>query len=137
VRLDKRERTALLNVVNQLAPRLADPLAATPRAYEDAALQAEYDRWVRPEVEQGRDADIDVVRDSLSAGEDTLPLTEAQALSWLRAFNHLRLVAGQTLGIDADGWEEKTDELTRQSHEFGVLMALGYIQEELVAALES
>jgi len=30
-------------------PRAAAPLASAPRAYDDAKLQAEYDRWVRPE----------------------------------------------------------------------------------------
>src|SRR5438105_5048312 len=95
------------------------------------------DRWVRPEVEHGREADIDVVRSGLSSGEDTLPLTEAQALCWLRAFNHLRAAAGEILGIDADGWEEQTDAATRARPEFGILIALGWIQEELVAALES
>ena len=137
VRLDSRERSALLHILDQLTPRLAEPLNSPPRAYDDAELQAEYDRWVRPDVERGREADIDVVRDSLSAGEDTLPLTEAQALAWLRAFNHLRLAAGEILGVETDGWEEHSPEATRRKPEFGVLLALGYLQEELVAALES
>ncbi len=47
-----------------------------------------------------------MVRDALSGGEDTLPLTEAQALAWLRAFNHLRVAAGEILGIEGDGWED-------------------------------
>src|SRR5437660_11792005 len=105
VRLDSRERTALLGIVDQLAPRLVEPLSRPMRAYDEAEFQAEYERWGGPEVVSGRGADVSAVRDSLSAGEDTLPLTEAQALSWLRAFNQLRLAAGEVLGIDADGWE--------------------------------
>jgi len=137
VRLNSQEREAMLSIVDGLAPRLSKPLAAPRHAYDDPKLEAEYDRWVRPEVERGRDADLAVVRDALSAGEDTLPLTEAQALCWLRAFNHLRVAAGEVLGIEADGWEETTSDATRETPEYGVLMALGYLQEELVAALES
>jgi len=136
LRLNPREREALSGIVDRLAPALTDSLAGAPRAYEDSALQSEYDRWVWPDVQRGRDADITVVRDGLTSGEDTLPLTEAQTLAWLRAFNHLRLAAAEVLGIDADGWEERADERTRELPEYGILMALGYLQEELVAALE-
>ena len=137
VKLDARERDALLRILDELQPTLQTNLARPPRAYDDPQMQAEYDRWVRPEVERGREADVAVVRDSLEAGEDTLPLTEAQALAWLRAFNHLRVAAGGILGIEQDGWETTLDTRTQRRPEYGVLMALGYLQEELVAALES
>ena len=122
VKLDAREREALLSIVDGLAPRLEASLATGPRAYDEPEMQAEYARWVR---------------DSLSAGENTLPLTEAQALSWLRAFNHLRIAAGGVLGIEDDGWEESIDPATQSRAEYGILLALGYLQEELVAALQS
>jgi len=137
VRVDSREREALVGIVDALSPRLAAPLASAPRAYDDADLQAEYDRWVRPDIDRGREADIAMVRDALTAGEDTLPLTDAQALAWLRAFNHLRLAAGEILGIEDDGWDEAASDETKQKPEYGVLIALGYLQEELVAALGS
>ena len=137
MKLEPRERDALVAILERLTPKVSGTLSTGRRAYDDAALQAEYDRWVRPEVEHGRDADIEVVRGGLSGGEDMLPLTEAQALSWLRAFNHLRVAAGDILGLDADGWEERADAETRAKPEFGILIALGWIQEELVAALES
>ncbi len=137
VKLDKREREALIGIVDSLSPRLAAPLASAPRAYDDAKLQAEYDRWVRPDIDKGREVDLTMVRGALSGGEDTLPLTEAQAMAWLRAFNHLRIAAGEVLGIEGDGWEETATEEIRQKPEYGVLIALGYLQEELVAALDS
>ena len=80
VKVDKREREALIGIIDSLSPRLAAPLASAPRAYDDAKLQAEYDRWVRPDIEKGREVDLTMVRDALSGGEDTLPLTEAQTL---------------------------------------------------------
>jgi len=137
VKLDAREREALLSIVDGLAAQGETALAAGQRAYDEPELQAEYDRWVRPDVERSREADLTVVRDSLGAGENTLPLTEAQALAWLRAFNHLRATAGGILGIEADGWEEQVDAATQKRAEYGVLLALGYLQEELIAALDS
>jgi Domain of unknown function (DUF2017) len=137
VKVDKRERAALIGIIDSLSPRLVAPLASAPRAYDDAKLQAEYDRWVRPDIDRGREADVTMVREALNGGEDTLPLTEPQALAWLRAFNHLRIAAGEILGIEDDGWEDSATDATRQSQEYGVLIALGYLQEELVAALDS
>ncbi len=137
VKVNRSEREALIGIIDSLSPRLAAPLATAPRAYDDAKLQAEYDRWVRPDIEKGREVDLTMVRDALSGGEDTLPLTEAQTLVWLRAFNHLRVAAGEILGIEGDGWEDTATEATKQKPEYGVLIALGYLQEELVAALNS
>lgn len=133
VKLDALERAALTSTVDRLEPLARE---RAQRAYDEAEFQGEYDRWVGPELQAERNADIAVVRQGLGAGEDTLPLTETQALAWLRAFNHLRLAAGQVLGVEADGWEEHADPATRAKPEFGILLALAYLQEELVAALE-
>ena len=137
VRLDERERTAILDILERLQAHLSRALATTPRAYEDDTKQAEYDRWVRPEIERGYEADLDVIRDALSSGDELLVLTEAQVFAWLRAFNQLRLAAGSLLGITEDGWETAATDELRAQPEFGMLMALGWLQEELVAALES
>ena len=137
VRLDERERTALRDIVAHLKVHLTRALATTPRAYEDDTMQGEYDRWVRPEIDRGYEADLDVVSDGLTAGDDLLVLTEAQVYAWLRAFNQLRLAAASLLGISEDGWESTASDELRARPEFGMLMALGWLQEELVAALES
>ncbi len=137
VRLDDRERRAILDIIERLQVHISRALATTPRAYEDEAKQAEYDRWVRPEIERGYEADLDVIRDALGAGEQLLVLTEAQVYAWLRGFNQLRLAAGSLLGISEDGWEGEATAELRARPEFGMLMALGWLQEELVAALES
>jgi hypothetical protein len=137
VRLEEAERTALLDIVSRLQADVGGALATTPRAYEDAAKQGEYDRWVRPEIERGHVADLDVIRDSLNAGDEVLVLTEAQVMAWLRGFNQLRLAAGSLLGITEDGWELGATDAMRGRPEYGMLIALGWLQEELVAALES
>lgn len=134
VKLDARERAALASTLDELTPHTR---GNTQAAYDEVELEGEYSRWVVPELDREREEDIAVVRQGLEAGEDTLPLTEIQALAWLRAFNHLRLAAGRILGVDSDGWEERVDPTMRAAPEYGVLLALAYLQEELVAALES
>lgn len=134
--LDAAERAAVEQIVEQLSPRIGEVAGTVPIAYEEADLQAEYERWVRPEVDRERAADLDVIRDCVGSGEDVTVLTEAQALAWARGLNHLRLAAGGVLGVDEDGWEQRATATQRQSLEFRVMMALGLLQEELVAALE-
>ncbi|HZB98262.1 MAG TPA: DUF2017 family protein [Candidatus Sulfotelmatobacter sp.] len=135
LRLDSRERLALLDLVDRLSPQLA--LRQDRPAYGDTELQKEFDRWVAPDVERELNSDIDIVRESLRSGEDTTALTEGRAFSWVRALNHLRLAAANTLGIDADGWEQEASPQLRDKLEFRALVALGYLQEELVDALSS
>jgi Domain of unknown function (DUF2017) len=137
LRLDRREREILLGIVDELRSGLGDDPRTRPRAYEDPALDADYQRYSRPEVEQARAADIDTVRAALSAGDDRFRLSEDEALSWIRALNHLRLVAGARLGIDDDGWEERGDDRLLETEEYAMLVTLGWVQESVVAALEA
>jgi hypothetical protein len=136
VRLDGEERAALLEIIEHLAPLLGTLPRTSPRAYDDDELEEEYGRFMRPEVEAARDADIESMRDSLRGGGDKRELDESQALSWTRALNHLRLAAGGLLGVEEDGWDEEVDDSVLRRAEFTMLMALGWIQERLVAAME-
>jgi len=136
LQLDPDERAAIAQIVEQLAPQLGRVPRTTPVAYDDPELQGEYEKWVSPEVVRGRDSDLDVIRDCVASGEDLTLLTEAQALAWARGLNHLRLAAGGVLGIETDGWEQRAGAALQRSTEYRVLMALGLLQEELVAALE-
>ena len=136
LRLDLHEREALLHVVDELTPLVGKALESPPRAYEDDERQAEFDRWVRPDVERGRDSDIAAVHDALASGEDTIILTEPHAYAWLRAINHLRLAAGAVLGLE-DDWDEHLPAEERERPEYRMLMVLSWLQEEFVAALEA
>jgi hypothetical protein len=40
------------------------------------------------------------------------------------------------LGVEEDGWDEAADDSLLRSPEFTMLMALGWMQEHIVAALE-
>ncbi|MGP8159812.1 MAG: DUF2017 family protein [Candidatus Dormibacteria bacterium] len=136
LRLDADERAALEMIVGQLAPELGKVRRTIPVAYDDPELQKEYDRWVLPEIERSRGQDLDVIRECLGSGEDVTALNEDQALAWVRGLNLLRLTAGGLLGIEDDGWDQRADDALRRSPEFRVLLALGLLQEELVAVLE-
>jgi hypothetical protein len=135
LRLDRREREILLRIIDELRPGLGEDPRTRLRAYDDPALEEEYQRYSRPEVEQTRAADIDALRDALEAGDDRFRLAEEEALSWIRALNHLRLVAGARLGIEDDGWEEHSDRRLLESDDYAMLFTLGWIQESVVAAL--
>lgn len=54
----------------------------------------------------------------------------------MRGLNLLRLTAGGLLGVEDDGWDQDADEALRRSPEYRVLLALGLLQEELIAVLE-
>ncbi|HEV7678732.1 MAG TPA: DUF2017 family protein [Candidatus Dormibacteraeota bacterium] len=136
VRLDAQEREAMLGIVESLAPSLGSVPRTTPRAYDDPELEDEYARLVRPEVEASRDADIEVVRESLRTQGERRELDEAHAMAWVRALNHLRLAAGGLLGVEEDRWDEAVDTAIVHRSEFTMLMALGWMQERIVAALE-
>lgn len=136
LRLNHAERMALLDIVESLAPEVA-ALPVGPAAYEDAELEAEFERLVRPDLARGREADIQAVTGSLRSGEDSCSLTDAGAFAWIRALNHLRLAAAARLGLDSDGsLDAMADSATRERREFRAIVALAYIQEELVAALQ-
>jgi hypothetical protein len=137
LRLDRREREILLRIVDELRPGLGDDPRTRLRAYDDPSLDADYQRYSRPEVEQVRAADIDAVRTALSAGDDRFRLSEDEALTWIRALNHLRLVAGARLGIEDDGWEDRGDGTILDREEYAMLVTLGWVQENVVAALGS
>jgi hypothetical protein len=136
VRLDAEERAGLLSIVDTLSPHFGQVARTTPRAYDDPAMEEEYARLMRPEVEAARDADIEGMREWLRGAGDRRELDESQALSWTRALNHLRLAAGGLLGVEEDGWDEAADDSLLRSPEFTMLMALGWMQEHIVAALE-
>jgi Domain of unknown function (DUF2017) len=136
VRLDAGEREAMLSIIDALTPSLGTVPRTTPRAYDDPKLEEEYARLVRPEVEASRDADIEAVRESLRTQGERRDLDEPQAMAWVRALNHLRLAAGGMLGVEEDGWDQAADEALVERAEFTMLMALGWLQERIVAALE-
>lgn len=124
-------------MVDDLAPEVGRRGWTVTRAYEDDALEEEYARWTRPEVDAARRADVDTLRRWLAGSEDRARLDEEEVLTWLRALEHLRLVAGSRLGITEDGWEERAPEHLLESRDYAMLVTLGWLQESLLEASET
>src|SRR5260221_14642287 len=115
----------MLGIIATLTPHLGHVARTVPHAYDDPKLDEEYARLMFPEVEASRDADIDQLRDSLQSGGDRRDLDDAQALSWTRALNHLRLVAGGLLGVEEGGWGHGVDQAVLEGAAVTMVMAPG------------
>ncbi|MGH7641875.1 MAG: DUF2017 family protein [Candidatus Dormibacteria bacterium] len=136
LRMSRGERRALLQILVRLEPLVEHSHWARPRAYEEEAEEAEFQRLVGTELADSRAADLAQVRELLESEERILLSTEG-AMAWLRALNLLRLALAERLGITADGWEE---EHTLQEHRrppLATLHLLSWIQEGLVEALSA
>lgn len=140
--LDKRERAALAHAVDELRREVAPATVGEGggrqrrHVYDDPRLQAEFQRYTAPDVGEVVRADVEAVRSDLAGKTEPLRLDDDRALLWLRALNHLRLVAGDRLGIEDDGWEEASVEELSGNEGWAMLMDLGWIQEGIITALE-
>jgi hypothetical protein len=135
--LDDRERESLLSVVDTLAAQKREGGRLEVHAYDDPKLEGEFQRLTRPEVDAVRQADLDCLRADLGDASPVRRLDEDRALTWLRALNVLRLAAAERLGIDDDGWEERVDPETIDAEQYAMLIDLGWVQQEIVEALEA
>jgi hypothetical protein len=145
VRLSQRERELLQSLPDQLRPLLTpDPTAPTvsarlyPPGYDDEQLEAEYRELIGSDLVTQRLAAMDTFAQtleggSLTRGRWTADLDAEAAGAWLSAVNDARLVLGELLGItDESDWEGGP---TDDNPASVVMYYLGWLQEELVAAL--
>ena len=132
--MGRRERQALVKILERLEPMLEDSRWANSRAYEDDAQDEEFQRLVGSDLEAARAADLASVRAALGA-DLPIRLDPEQTWSWLRALNFLRLALAERLGIEADGWEEQYSPREHRRPPLATLHLLSWVQEELVEAL--
>ena len=145
VRLPVRERDLLRSLPDQLRPVLAGEQTAPavtdrlyPRGYDDDALEREYRDLIGSDLVTERVAALDAFAETLaggtvSRGRWSTTLDADAAGAWLSAVNDARLVLGQLLGITTESeWEGGPDPDEPSSV---VMYYLGWLQEELVAAL--
>ena len=112
----------------------ADRLA--PRVYaDDEEAAAEFDRFMTPELDAGRQADRERYGEVISraVGEGTI-LDEEDAFAVLRVLDEARLVIAARLGIDSDEWEPSP--LVDASPELHLYHLLGWVQDALIGAAE-
>ena len=145
IRLSARERDLLRSLPQQLRPLLTGSEPAPtitarlfPAAYEDDEMEQEFRSLVGSDIVDERTAAMDAFAATLEGG--TLPrgrwsakLAPEAAAAWLSAVNDSRLILGGLLGISLESqWEEGPDDDNPTSV---VMYYLGWLQEELVAAL--
>ncbi len=145
IRLSTRERDLLRSLPGQLRPLLSgDESAPTiaerlyPPGYDDAELEREYRSLVGSDLVDERMAAMDAFAETLAGGTVTrgrwsLTLDAEKAAAWLSAVNDARLILGGLLGITEESqWEQGPQDDNPASV---VMYYLGWLQEELVAAL--
>lgn len=105
------------DLLRHLLPQLRDLLESGsddgrirrlfPAAYhDDPEADAEYQTYMRTELQASRLAALETVERSLSASQ----LTEEEALAWMHSINSVRLVLGTMLDITEDFEIDDLDE---------------------------
>jgi hypothetical protein len=138
VRLSRAERDLLRSLPGQLRELLGTDDASLrrlfPPAYaDDPQREAEFRGLVRDELLAEKRAALRVVE----ATADADRLTEEQVTAWLAALNDLRLVLGTRLDVTEEMYEEGLPDRDPGAASFAVYGYLGWLEEQVVAALAS
>jgi hypothetical protein len=136
LQLSSEERALLRSLPAQLRDLLGtdDPglRRLTPPAYpDDATKEAEYRDLVGGELDTGRRRSLEVMEATIDAER----LDEEQISAWLGALNDLRLVLGTRLDVTEEMYEEGIPESDPRAPAFAVYQYLGWLEEQIVAAL--
>ncbi len=115
-----------------------------PPAYLDVAdieRDTEYHRLMHGDLVSEKLANLDLVTDTLARGTTsvrrwTVELTEEEATAWLGVLNDLRLALGVRLDITED-YDGEVDDADPRAPAFRLLSYLGWLEEQLLDALES
>ena len=137
LRLPPEEQTLLRGLALELRSGLDsapdDPSLRRlfPPAYDDEKDERAYRELAADELLDGRRDSLDVL--ASTAGNDLL--TPAEADSWLRALNDLRLALGTRLDVQEDSLLERLDPNDPAASGLAVYAYLSWLQEQLVEAL--
>ena len=115
-----------------------------PPAYLDVAdieHDAEYQRLMHDDLVSEKLANLDLVTDTLARGTTsvrrwTVELTGEEAAAWLGVLNDLRLALGVRLDITED-FDGEVDDTDPRAPAFRLLSYLGWLEEQLLEALQS
>lgn len=138
IQLPEGERALLRALPGQLRSLLisepADPSLRRlfPPAYPvHPENEKEYRELVGEDLLDGHVAALQLLEDTADAEQ----LDEEQLLAWMRALNQLRLVVGTRLDVDDESSGELPDPDDPDAEVRGVFLYLGWLQEQVVAAL--
>jgi hypothetical protein len=115
-----------------------------PPAYLDVAdieRDVEYRRLMHDDLVREKLANLDLVTGSLERGSTsvrrwTVELTDEEAAAWLGVLNDLRLALGVRLDITED-YDGDVDDTDPRAPAFRLLSYLGWLEEQLLEALQS
>jgi hypothetical protein len=115
-----------------------------PPAFLDVAdveRDAEYRRLMHDDLVNEKLANLDLVTASLERGSPsvrrwTVELTDEEATAWLGVLNDLRLALGVRLDITED-YDGDVDDTDPRAPAFRLLSYLGWLEEQLLDALQS
>jgi len=115
-----------------------------PPAYLDVAdieRDVEYRRLMHDDLVSEKLANLDLVTGSLERGSTsvrrwTVELTDEEAAAWLGVINDLRLALGVRLDITED-YDGDVDDTDPRAPAFRLLSYLGWLEEQLLDALQS
>jgi hypothetical protein len=138
LRISTEERELLRSLPAQLRELLGtdDPSLRrlSPPAYpDDSGQEAEYRELVGEDLEGERRRALAVMEATIDAER----LDEEQLSAWLGSLNDLRLVLGTRLDVTEEMYEEGLPERDRRSPAFALYLYLGWLEEQVVAALAS
>jgi hypothetical protein len=138
IRLPAEERDLLRSLPAQLKELLDenDPSLRRlfPPAYvDDPELDAEYHRLMRADLLEHHRAALDIMTETIDAEE----LEEEQLTGWLAALNDLRLVLGTRLDVSEDTLGDEIDPTDPRAPALGLYGYLGWLQEQVVEALNA
>ena len=103
---------------------------------DDEQAQAEYKRFMAPELERGRTTDRSSVVASLEAASGRpVELSMVEAEAWLLVLNESRLTLAARIGIEEEGWGEHDEEGGDLDPPMAFLHFLTYLHGELTAVL--
>lgn len=136
LRLSPEERDVLRSLPTQLIEILGtdDPALRRlrpPAHPDDPEMETEYRELVGGELDHQRRRALEVMASTIDAER----LDEEQITAWLTSLNDLRLVLGTRLDVTEDTYDEGIPERDPRAPAFAIYLYLGWLEEQVVAAL--
>jgi hypothetical protein len=138
IRIPDGERDILRGLAEELRELLptGDPSVGRlfPPAYsDDPEANEEYARLMRDDLLAEHTAAIQEFERTIDARR----VTEEELVAWMGSVNDLRLVLGTRLDVTEEMYEREIDPHAPNAHQLAVYHYLGFLEEQMVAALSA